>query len=557
MNHTSELDTLVAALRSSLPRREVLKRAAAFGIGASSIAGAIATDSGVARAAARAALIAQEPVSGGELGIGIPIEPSILDPHVGSSRYDTVVLRMVFDSLVYRTDEGEFVPHLATSWETSEDGLTWTFMLRDDVTFHDGTPFNAEAAKISFDRMVNPDTASQAAAGQLGPYESSDVVDEFTLQMNFSAPFASFLTNLSGVYLTPASPTAIEELGADFGTNPVGTGPFRFVEWVPQSHIIIERNPDYAWAPEGFHSGPAYLDGVRFTFIPEESQRVAALETAQTDVILYAPARDVALMTESGFGTEAIEVPGIAQVCIVNAANGATADLPVRKAINHAINQQTIIDVINEGVGQPLHNVISPGVWGYDPAMAEMYPHDPAKAAELLESAGWTGEGIRQKDGQPLELLWIHFPNRTPGVPELVQGQLRDVGIDMTIEALDNPGNMTRARAGEHNLEWMTWASLDPSIMRVLFHSENAGDGWNYAFYEDPELDETLELIDTTIDPDARLEHVQRAQQIIMEQGLVLPLQVDTNVVMWSPRTQNLKVAGFTPLLYDTYINEA
>jgi ABC-type transport system substrate-binding protein len=103
----------------------------------------------------------------------------------------------------------------------------------------------------------------------------------------------------------------------------------------------------------------------------------------------------------------------------------------------------------------------------------------------------------------------------------------------------------------------MTWASLDPSIMRVLFHSENAGDGWNYAFYEDPELDETLELIDTTIDPDARLEHVQRAQQIIMEQGLVLPLQVDTNVVMWSPRTQNLKVAGFTPLLYDTYINEA
>ena len=199
-------------------------------------------------------------------------------------------------------------------------------------------------------------------------------VDEFTLQMNFSAPFASFLTNLSGVYLTPASPTAIEELGADFGTNPVGTGPFRFVEWVPQSHIVIERNPDYAWAPEGFHSGPAYLDGVRFTFIPEESQRVAALETAQTDVILYAPARDVASMTESGFGTEAIEVPGIAQVCIVNAANGATADLAVRKAINHAINQQTIIDVINEGVGQPLHNVISPGVWGYDPAMADDVP---------------------------------------------------------------------------------------------------------------------------------------------------------------------------------------
>ena len=148
MSHTSELETLVAALRSSLPRREVLKRAAAFGIGASSIAGAIATDSGVARAAARAAMIAQEPVSGGELGIGIPIEPSILDPHVGSSRYDTVVLRMVFDSLVYRTDEGEFIPHLATSWETSEDGLTWTFKLRDDVTFHDGHAIQRRSGEV-------------------------------------------------------------------------------------------------------------------------------------------------------------------------------------------------------------------------------------------------------------------------------------------------------------------------------------------------------------------------------------------------------------------------
>jgi peptide/nickel transport system substrate-binding protein len=555
MGHQSELASLVRALHlhnRRLPRREVLKRATALGLGAPAIAGVLGTSPLAGSAAARA----QEPVPGGELGVGIPIEPSILDPHVGSSRYDTVVCRMLFDSLVYRTDEGEYIPHLATGWETSDDGLVWTFTLRDDVTFHDGTPFNAEAAKFSFDRMVNPETASQAAAGQLGPYESSEVVDEFTLQMNFSAPYAAFLYNLSGVYLSPASPTAIEELGADFGTNPVGTGPFRFIEWVPQSHIAIERNPDYAWGPEGFHSGPAYLDGVRFTFIPEESQRVAALETGQTDVILYAPARDVAYMTDAGFGSEAIEVAGIAQVCIVNSENGATSDLAVRQAINHAVDQQTIIDVINQGVGAPLHNVISPGVWGYDPAMAEMYPYDPAKAAELLEGAGWTGEGIRQKDGQPLEILWIHFPNRTPGVPELVQGQLREVGIEMAIEALDNPGNMTRARAGEHNLEWMTWASLDPTILRVLFHSENAGDGWNYAFYVDPELDETLEAIDTTVDADARLEHVQRAQQIIMEQALVLPLQVDTNVVMWSPRTQNLKVVGFTPLLYDTSISE-
>jgi peptide/nickel transport system substrate-binding protein len=198
-----------------MARRELLKRSSAVGLGV--VGAGVLSGGGVP---AIATVRAQEPVSGGELGLGLPIEPSLLDPHAGSSRYDAVVLRMVFDSLVHRTDDGDFVPHLATGWETSDDGLAWTFTLRDDVTFHDGTPFDAKAAKISFDRMVDPATASQAAAGQLGPFTSAEVIDDHTLQMNFSEPFAAFLNNLSDVWLTPESPAAIEKFGADIGTNP-------------------------------------------------------------------------------------------------------------------------------------------------------------------------------------------------------------------------------------------------------------------------------------------------------------------------------------------------
>jgi peptide/nickel transport system substrate-binding protein len=501
----------------------------------------------------------QEPKSGGTLGVGLPIEPDILDPHVGSSRYDTVVEQMLYDTLVFRTEAGEFQPFLATSWAVSDDGLSWTFHLRNDVTFHDGTPFNAEAMKFSFDRMIDPATKSQASAEQLGPYKSSEVVDPFTIKVDFKSPYAAFLSYLSEPSLAPVSPAGVKKAGADFGTQPVGTGPFKFVEWTPQSDIQLARNSDYKWGPPGFHQGPAYLDGVRFTFIPDESQRINALETGETDVILYAPAREVAGMKDKGFNSAAIEVPGIAQVCIVNAAMAPTAELAVRQAINWGVNQQAIIDVINDGVGKALHNVISPGVWGYDPAMEHMYTHDPQKAAALLDGAGWTkgSDGIMQKNGQPLDMLWLHFPNRTPGVPELMQAQLREIGVNVNIEAADNPGNMTRARAGQVNLEWMTWESFDPSILRILYHSENIGGGWNYAFYRDPHLDQVLEAIDSTIDQTKRKALVAEAQKIIMEQALVLPLQVDTNVVMWSPRTNGVKAIAFKLFPYDTFINES
>ena len=499
---------------------------------------------------------------GGKLVFTLPVEPGILDPNIGSSRYEAVVISALFDPLVFLDNEGEFLPNLIKSWDVDDAGLVWTFELRDDVTFHDGTPFNAEALKFNFDRMKAPETKSQAAGVFLGPYVGSEVVDDFTLEVTFNEPHATLFDRMAGAWLRPVSPASVEKFGEDLGTNTVGTGPFMFKEWIPRDHITLVPNPDYKWAPTGFHEGPPYLEEIRFNFIGEEISRVTALRNGETMVTLYTPPREAANLEAEGFQVLVNEVPGIARVNIINSQKAPTDDLRVRQAMLYGMDREAIVSVIDKGVGEALHNVISPGVWGYDPAMEDLYPHDPEKAKQLLEEAGWVdsdGDGIREKDGQNLSVLWVHFPGRTPGVPELIQGQLKELGFEMSIENRENPGNMQFARAGGHNLEWMTWGSTDPAILGTLFHSKNAGTGWNYAFYEDARLDEVLEMIDTTVDLEKRKALVGEAQRIIMEQALVMPLTIDINVVGIASGAKDLSFgpSGFYDVyFYDTYVEE-
>ena len=508
-------------------------------------------------------IVEVEAPKGGKLKFTVPVEPDLLDPSVSSSRYDAVVISALYDALVFRNNDGDYVPWLAESWDVSADGLVWTFQLRNDVTFHDGTPFNAEAVKFNFDRAVDPETKSQAAKGQLGACSDTQVLGEYEVQITCSAVHASFLERLSGAFLRQYSPTAVGAFGEDYGVNPVGSGPFIFQEWVPSSHIIVTPNPDYNWGPPGFHQGSPYLEEIYFHFIGEEVSRVAALRSGETDVILYTPAREVAKLASDEFKVKVNEVPGIARVDIINAAKAPTDELAVRQAILHGTDRQMIIDTIDGGVGQALHNVISPGVWGYDSSIESLYnTYDPDKAKALLEGAGWVdtdGDGIREKDGETLSLVNVHFPGRTPGVKALIQAQLREIGFEMELLEKANPDNMQFARAKGHNLEWMTWGSTDPSIMGNLFHSRHAGNAWNYAFYEDERLDEVLDLIDQTVDLDTRKALVQEAQKIIMEAALVLPLTIDINVVAMHPDIQDLSFgpSGFYDVyFYDTYLIE-
>src|SRR5581483_3172773 len=214
-----------------------------------------------------AATPAEQPVQGGTLTVALATEPTSggLDANVTPLAVTHRVIENLYDSLVTETNDFQFKPALATSWEISPDGKTYTFKLRNDVKFHDGTAFDAQAVKFNFDRIRDPKTASLYAVVLAGPMDSVEATDATTVKITFKTAYAPFLDYASEAFLGFVSPAAVQKYGADYANNPVGTGPFVFKEWKKQSSITLTRNPDYKWgSPINFHSGPAYLDTLIF-----------------------------------------------------------------------------------------------------------------------------------------------------------------------------------------------------------------------------------------------------------------------------------------------------
>jgi len=200
----------------------------------------------------------------------------------------------IVDPLVWQTRPGQFAPGLATSWTASPDATTYTFRLRNDVKFHDGTPLTAEAVKVTFDRIVDPETKSQTAFSFIGPYDRTEVVDPFTVRVRFKSPYAAFLDGASSPYLGILSPAAVKRYGKDFGPVVfVGSGPFMLQSYHADAEVNLIRNPNYNWASRIFqHNGPPYLQRIVFRIIPEDATRLATLETGETLFIEDVPTSD-------------------------------------------------------------------------------------------------------------------------------------------------------------------------------------------------------------------------------------------------------------------------
>ncbi len=223
------------------------------------------------------------PAEGGQLVVGLSWEPSKIDPHRTAAENGVLPVMQACETLVIHAASGGYEPYLAKSWEVSDDGLSYTFHLQEGVLFHDGTPFNAEAVKYNLDRIVDPNTQSEEAIGHLGPYESTEVVDENTAIVHLSSPFAALLDGLAVGWVCMVSPTAAQQWGtADFQDHFVGTGPFIFKEWKRNEYILLEKNPSYWGGPAYFkHHGNACLDSVIFKFVGEDAVRTGTLETGE------------------------------------------------------------------------------------------------------------------------------------------------------------------------------------------------------------------------------------------------------------------------------------
>lgn len=498
---------------------------------------------------------------------GLTLSPSGIDPHINASAELGIPLTGVYDTLVYRTLDpqkgtGEqFVPGLAESWELSDDGLTYTFRLRRDVSFHDGTPFNAEAVRANIERIADPDTQSQKAIFLLGPFDSVEVIDQYTVAIHLSAPYAPLLDGLAQVYLGMASPAALAEWGPDYQFHQVGTGPFKFVEYVLNDHLTLVRNDDYNWGPAIYdHSGPAYLAEIEFRFFTDPASRALALEAGDADVMGELPPLDAArLRQDSRFAILPIAIPGEPLGLMLNTKQPPLDDVRVRQALLFATDRNAIVQTVFGGESPPAAGPLTEVTLGYDPTLAERYPYNPDEAMALLDESGWAdsdGDGVLEQDGQPLVLDAVLMTwGSVPEVAQLVQSQWAEVGIVLRTETLTYPAALEAVRQGNYHIVPQSFPGSDPDLLRTYYHS---GEPFNWSKISDAPLDNLLDEARGISDPTRRIELYNQAQQRIMELALLVPIRDPVNLNAASARVKGLRfdAHGWFPLLHDVYLEE-
>jgi len=502
---------------------------------------------------------------GGEITYGLTLIVSDIDPHTGSSSELGIFLTSVYDPLVWRDQEGNYYPGLAKSWEISEDGRVYTFYLRDDVKFHDGEPFNAEAVKANLDRIVDPELQSHKAVYMMGPYDRTEIVDAYTVQVHFEEPYAPFLDSASQVYLAMASPKALEEWGAEhYREHQAGTGPFAIQEYVPKDHIVLVKNPDYNWAPAFMgHQGPAYLDKITFRFYPDAATRVPALESGEAQIMGEIPPLEAKrLASDSRFVIYPTHIPGQSLQVFINTSRAPTNNLQVRQALIYGCDRQAIVNGIFGGFSPVAHGPLGRKTPFYNPAVEGMYSYDPEKARNLLAEAGWTdtnGDGVLDKDGQDFVLDTVLMGwGAMPEVGTAMQGLYRQLGIKMEAQILAYPAALEAARNNAHHLIPMALSSSDPDILSSYFHSRNIESGFSWSRYPDAGLDQWLDKGTRTNDMEKRSELYDQAQQRIMEQALIVPIRDYVNLNGDNAKVKGLRygLQGWFPWLYDVYLKD-
>ncbi|WP_028986454.1 ABC transporter substrate-binding protein [Thermicanus aegyptius] len=471
--------------------------------------------------------------TGGTLIFGRGADSTALDPINVTDGESLIVTDNIFNTLVdYKPDSTEVVPSLAKEWKSSEDGLTWTFSLQEGVKFHDGTDFDAEAVVYNFNRWMDPNHPQHKGdfgyyAYMFGGFKGDpghvikEVVakDKYTVEFHLNFPQAPFLNNLAMSPFGIASPAAIEKYGEKFGDHPVGTGPFKFVEWKKGDSITLEKNPDY------WKKGLPKLDKVVFRSIPDNSNRFTALKNGEIDLMDGLNPEDVPSVKSNDklqlFLRPSMNVAYLA----FNTKVKPLDDKRVRQALNMTVNKKEIIDSFFAGLAEPAKNPMPPSLWGYNDQV-EDYPVDLEKAKSLLAEAGYP-------NGFETDLWYMteprpYMPNGQK-VAEVLQADFAKIGVKVNLVTYDWSTYLDKTGNGEHPMALMGWTgdNGDPdNFLYVLLDKDNTRtpDAGNIAFYVNDALHDLLIRAQRSTNQEERIQLYMEAQKIIHEDAPWIPL---------------------------------
>ncbi|HBT25436.1 MAG TPA: ABC transporter substrate-binding protein [Pseudothermotoga sp.] len=465
--------------------------------------------------------------------VGSDQNPTTMDPAMYQDLASAQVMRNVFETLVaYDADVKEIHPLIAESWEVSADLKEWTFKLKKGVRFQkgkfqNGREVTAEDVKYSFEREI-----SISPMVRLYMVEKVEVIDRYTVKIVLKYPYAPFLTVLTDIGAAIVPKEECEGWGEEFTLHPVGTGPFKLVEWVKDSHMVFERNEDY-WDEK------PYLKQIVYKFIPDKSVLTVALLSGEVDITSDILDQDIPKV-KSNPNVDPIMVGGCNVYAVyLNSSKGPTTDKKVREAFFRGIDVQQLVKVIfPNGTAEAAYGPIPTGSWAYNPNVKSFYPnYDPEKAKQLLKEAGYENQPVK------LTIYTPEDPNRRKAAV-IIQSMLKKIGFDIEVQSLEwgaFTATTSKGEADAYTIGW-TWNPDPEFFIFYMFHSSRKGTYGNGGGYNNPEVDKYIELGESSVDQNERTEYYRKAEELIMKDMYYFPLwhKLVVNGV-------NKKVHGYKP----------
>ena len=477
------------------------------------------------------------------------IDSNNYDPQRTAARSGAEVINMMGDTLVNLAPDMKTIkPGLAKSWEVKDGGKTYIFHLRKDVKFHDGKPFTAGDVVYTIKRWKNP-KPKKPLAWRAGPVKDIKALDKYTVSYELTRPFNELLYQLTLFCATIVDKNNVEKLGKDFGVKGFnGTGPYRWVSWTPRNEVVLERNPDYKWGPDFYkNKGPVKVKKLIWKVVPEESTRVALMQTGQADVTQHIPLWAVKQL-EANPQVKVQEFKPFmwTYYCGMKITKPAVSDVKVRRALVASVNRKEIAEKLFFGQVYPAYTYYSKDAIDFDPAILKLMPkYDPALANKLLDEAGWkmSKDGFRYKDGKKLTMLSYIFTSWRKEF-EAIQGYARKVGIDFQVQAFDS----TVAWGKFATQEFDCWSMSYPyfsvgDALNLYFPSKNMPTP-NRSNWNDPWTDEMLAKGQSAMDPKKRYDIYSKAQRKVHEACVWLPLYHSKMLVASTKRIGGVNTHG-------------